>query len=80
MWHPIVTCDTCGQVHECVRLVSEPCSYSLICHGCESVLTVTLSGDSLSRRRHDRSTLERITVSGFATPQRTRWTEEHGVS
>lgn len=80
MWHPIVTCERCGQLHECTRLVSDPCSFSMLCHSCEAPLTVTIAGDVLARRRRDLHPEERLAVVGFATTARSRWTEEHEVS
>lgn len=50
MWHPIVICELCEHRHRCARLVSEACSFPLICHGCEAVLNVELTAADLAAR------------------------------
>ena len=69
MWHPFVTCGYCGRIHECVRLVSDPCSFTLLCHGCEGLLTVTISGDQIADRRRKDWAGNHLEVRG-AAPRR----------
>lgn len=75
MWHPFVTCGHCGQIHECVRLVSDPCSFTLLCHGCEGLLTVTISGDQIAERRRKDVASDHLDVRGAAARHRVRRTE-----
>ena len=80
MWHPFVTCGQCGQIHECVRLVGEPCSFTILCHGCEGVLTVTITAEQIEARRYTDGSDQHFEVSGAVTRQKTRSAEEPGVS
>lgn len=70
MWHPMVTCTRCGRLHECLRLVAEPCAFPMICHGCEAVLSITIGVDQLAQRRHDRFTENKLAVAGYALKMR----------
>ena len=80
MWHPFVTCGHCGEIHECVRLVAEPCSFSVLCHGCEEMLTVTITAEQIAARRKKDLADQHLDVAGTVTRNKTLWTEEHGVS
>lgn len=80
MWHPFVTCGQCGQIHECVRLVGEPCSFTILCHGCEGTLTVTITAEQIAARRGKDLADQHLEVAGAVTRKKTRWAEEHGVS
>lgn len=51
MWHPVVTCERCGYQHHCVRLVSGPCVFDMLCHGCECLLVVAITGGDLQHQR-----------------------------
>lgn len=48
MWQPVVICTMCRHRHTCVRLVSEPCVMSIICHGCEASLSVAITAGELA--------------------------------
>lgn len=80
MWHPFVTCGHCGHIHECVRLVGEPCSFTLLCHGCEGTLTVTITAAQIAARRRKDVADQHLEVGGAVTRKKTRWAGEHGVS
>ena len=80
MWHPFVTCGHCGHIHECLRLIAEPCSFTLVCHDCERMLSVSISSDQIAKRRKDDRLEKHLGVEGLATLTPLRWTEEHGVS
>ena len=80
MWHPFVTCGHCGQMHECVRLVGEPCSFSILCHGCEGMLTVTITAEQIAARRNKDLADQHFEVAGAVTRAKTRWAGEPGVS
>ena len=72
MFHPFVTCGHCGQMHECVRLVGEPCSFTVLCHGCEGMLTVTISAEQIAARRGKDLADQDFEVAGTVTGNRTR--------
>lgn len=80
MWHPFVTCGHCGQIHECVRLVSEPCSFTVVCHSCESTLSVAITADQIVERRTKDRSDGHLEVGGAVTRKTARWTEEHELS
>lgn len=80
MWHPFVTCGHCGRIHECVRLVSDPCSFTILCHGCEAPLSVTVTAAQIAARHKKDAADQHFEVTGAATRKLTRWTEEHGIS
>lgn len=80
MWHPFVTCGHCGQIHECVRLVGEPCSFTVLCHGCEGTLTVTITAEQILARRTKDLADHHLEVAGAVTRKTTRSAEEHGVN
>ena len=80
MSHPFVTCGHCGQIHECVRLVGEPCSFTMLCHGCEGMLTVTITAEQIAARRGTDLADQHFDVSGAVMRTTSRWAEEHGVS
>lgn len=48
MWQPVVICSLCKFRHTCRRLVSEPCSLAIVCHGCETSLTVAITSGELT--------------------------------
>lgn len=79
MWHPFVTCDHCGYVHECARLIATPCTFSLCCHGCERPLTVTITREQIDRRRTDDQIEKHLGIQGLATVRRAQLTDQHGV-
>ena len=80
MWHPFVTCGHCGQIHECVRLASEPCSFTVLCHGCESMLSVTITAEQIVERRSKDLSDGLLEVGGAVTRRAVPWTEEHELS
>ena len=80
MWHPSVTCGHCGQIHECVRLVGEACSFTILCHGCEGMLTVTITSEQVSARRRKDLADQHFEVAGAVTRKKTRWVGEYGVN
>ena len=80
MWHPFVTCGHCGEIHECVRLVAEPCSFTMLCHGCEGMLSVTITAEQIAARHKQDLGDQHFEVNGARTRTKTRWAEEHGVS
>ena len=80
MWHPFVTCGHCDQIHECVRLVGEPCSFTILCHGCEGMLTVTITAEQITAKRRKDLADQHIQVRGAVTHKKTRSAGEHGVS
>lgn len=80
MWHPFVTCGHCGRIHECVRLVGEPCSFTLLCHGCEGMLTVAITAEQIAMRGGKDVADQHLEVAGAVTRTNTRWAEEPGVS
>lgn len=67
MWHPLVTCTRCGNLHECQRLVGEPTAFTLVCHDCEALLSVAIENNLLARRRRDVFAENRLAVVGVAT-------------
>ena len=77
MWHPFVTCEHCGHIQECVRLVGDPCSFTILCHGCEGMLTVTITAEQIAARRRKDDADQLFEVAGAVTRKKTR---EHGVS
>lgn len=80
MWHPFVTCGHCGQIHECVRLVGEPCSFTMLCHGCEGMLPVMITAEQIAARHEQDLSNQHFEVNGAVTRTTTRWAEEHGLS
>ena len=48
MWNPVVICSLCRFRHTCRRHVSEPCSLAIVCHGCETSLTVEITPGELT--------------------------------
>lgn len=72
MWHPFVTCGHCGQIHECVRLVGEPCSFTILCHGCEGMLTITITAEHFAARRRKDLADQHVEVAVAVTGNRTR--------
>lgn len=71
MWHPFVTCGHCGHLQECARLVDEACSFSVLCHGCEGLLTVTIAADQIAERRRSDLTDAHLVVRGAVMRNRT---------
>lgn len=67
-------------MHECVRLVGEPCCFTMLCHGCEGMLTVTISAEQIAARRGKDRADQQFEVAGAVTRKKARWAEEHGVS
>ena len=79
MWHPFVTCDNCGYIHECERVIGSPSTFSLLCHGCERILTVTMTQDQINRRRTDDQIEKHLGVFGLARMNRASLTDQHGA-
>lgn len=49
MWQPIVGCERCGHQHHTMRVVALPCTFVMVCHGCEAELLVTIPRAALVR-------------------------------
>ena len=72
MWHPFVTCGHCGHIHECVRLIAEPSTFSILCHGCEGQLTVSVTAAQIATRRNQDREDGQLEVRGAVTGNRMR--------
>ena len=73
MWQPIVRCGRCGRVHDTIRVVVFPSIFSLICHGCEAELLVTIARDALVRSGPPSRELIPLHVVGVVQERRPSW-------
>ena len=48
MWQPVVICGLCRNTHTCRRRVSEPCTLAIVCHWCETSLSVAITPGELT--------------------------------
>ena len=48
MWQPVVICGLCRHSHTCGRRVSDPCAFAIVCHRCETSLSVAITPGELT--------------------------------
>lgn len=63
-----VTCEACGEHHECARLVGEACSVQMICHCCETALLAPIAAQVLEAAPPRETAPDLLCVVGFALP------------
>lgn len=63
-----ITCEACGEHHECARVVKDECSVHMICHCCESSLFAPIAAQVLDAAEPNGRRPDQLCVVGFALP------------